>query len=825
MSASRGIDQFADRFPGLVDSVPHDQSNGRFPFRIRSMKRLSLLAASLLLALPASALTLYDGREVATIVHQDQPALRLAAELLARDLKALSGQAPHLSTQLADCGKVCVVIGEHDAPVIRGALRNKHFGLAGAWERYGRAVRRDGGRKMLVLAGSDTRGAIWGVIDLTREMGVSAWEWWADVTPRRVERIDVKDGARISTAPSVKYRGIFLNDEDWGLQPWAAKTYDPELGDIGPRTYARIFELMWRLKANTIWPAMHDVTKPFYLVPGNREVAGAYSIVVGTSHAEPMLRNNVREWAGTDRGDFNFFTNRDAILGYWRERVAQTRGDKAIYSVGIRGVHDSAMEGADTPEQARRGVMRAIDAQRELLSTTLGKPATQVPQALTLYKEVLDLYQGGMEVPQDVTLVWPDDNYGYIRQLSGPRERARKGGGGIYYHVSYWGRPHDHLWLATTHPALIRDQLDRTWQMGDKDIWIVNVGDIKPNEYLTQYFLDIAFNAGARVPAARQHLERWAAQQFGAQHAAEIAAIKSEWYDLAWERKPEFMGFGQTEPTTPNRPNLYFRTGGEEARRRLARYEALTRRAQALEAALPADRRDAFFQLVLYPVRAAALLNARILGPGLGRDGNAAQVALVDDTARYNSQNDGKWRHMMDLAPRRLTVFDPSKPVPLPAQAKGSGKVQSFDATLASSPGWETMPGLGSRGASLRSLLAPRPGTPSNLEYKFSVDGKSPASIDIVAVPVHPLTAQHRLRIGVRVDGEAEHVLDYMTVGRSDEWKNNVLTNAAKRSIRLAAPAAGAHTLAIRAIDPGFVLDRIDVKDEDAPDYYGPPPR
>lgn len=414
---------------------------------------------------------------------------------MGRDLEALTGAVPIRSNDLKACGKVCIVITTIDSPLSNRLAKADLSGLNGQWERYGRSVIATPDQTIVLISGSDTRGAIWGVMDLTRELGVSPWEWWADVTPRRVDKLTLKSSTILSDAPTVKYRGIFLNDEDWGLQPWAAKTFETDTKDIGPKTYAKIFELMWRLKANTIWPAMHDSTKPFYQIKGNPEMARDYAIVVGTSHAEPMMRNNVREWDKAKNGDFNFFTNRERMISYWRERAQEVKGFENIYSVGLRGVHDSAMEGAETIEQARDGVAEVIGIQRDLLARAQKTPANQIPQALTLYKEVLDVYKAGLKVPDDITLVWPDDNYGYIHQLSTPDEAARSGGAGVYYHVSYWGRPHDYLWLGTTHPALIREQMQRAHVTGAHDIWIVNVGDIKPAEYLTQYFLDLAFDA------------------------------------------------------------------------------------------------------------------------------------------------------------------------------------------------------------------------------------------------------------------------------------------------------------------------------------------
>lgn len=816
-----------------------------------------LLALALSAALPASAITLYDGRQVAAIVHEDTPTAALAAKLLGRDLQAITGVAPTLGTRLSDCSQVCVVLGRHAAPQVAAVAAQAKLSLddlRGQWERYRRVVvpAQAGGTTYLLIAGSDARGATWGVVDLTRELGVSAWEWWADVAPRKQARVDVADGAVLSASPSVQYRGVFLNDEDWGLQPWAAKTYDQAAQDIGPATYARIYELLWRLKANTIWPAMHDSTKPFYQLAGNPDMARDYAIVVGTSHAEPMMRNNVREWRKQEDGAFNFFTNRDKMLGYWQRRVEEVKGYENIYSLGVRGIHDSPMEGASSPEQARDAVAEVIGLQRAMLASATGRPIAQVPQALTLYKEVLDLYKAGLRVPDDATIVWPDDNYGYLAQLSTPQERTRSGGAGIYYHLSYWGRPHDYLWLGTTSPALVREQLDRAWQTGAHKMWIANVGDIKPLEYLTQYFLDLAFDHTLLARTPDQHLQAWFASQFGAQQAPAIAALKREFYDLSWERRPEFMGFGQTEPTTPNGSNGYLRTGGEEARRRLARFESLTRQAEELGAALPADRQDAYFELVLYPIRASANLNARILKlelaaalarqsqPGAQQQvdqARAAHAALVADTAQYNALAGGKWRHMMDLAPRRLPVFHepvfPTYPAPAKAIAMPASKVAVTSLAASSAEqyaSWEVVPGLGSSGAALRSVLTMASVADEDaaqvtpLAYRFEHKPAGGVNIKLVAVPVHPLTSSHGLRVGVRIDDGPLQVLDFRTFGRSDEWKLNVLSNTAVRTVHRPQLAAGAHTIKIYALDPGFILDRIDIAPDGAPDYYGAPP-
>jgi hypothetical protein len=657
-----------------------------------------------------------------------------------------------------------------------------------------------------------------------------------------------------------------------------------------------------------------------------------------------MMRNNVGEWK-KDFGPFNWFTNRDRLLDYWRGRIEAVKGTETVTSLGLRGVHDSAMEGAASPEQARDTLQDVFRVQRAMLSRAQNKPAERIPQVFTMYKEVLDYWNLGLAVPADVTLVWPDDNYGYLAQLGTDKERRRAGGAGIYYHVSYWGRPHDYLWLGTTHPSLIRDQLERAWTMNARRLWVLNVGDIKPAEYLVQYFLDAAFDAGVLQQDPARHLDAWAAGQFGQEHAREAAAILREYYRLAWERRPEFMGWSQTEPTRPVRTTAYVRTGGEEAERRLADYRVLTARAETLAARMPAPLRDAYFELVLYPVRSAANLNTRILKLDLAaeyarqqrpssnlyvRQARAAQAALVADAAAYNALGGGKWAGIMDIAPRRLPVFaEPEYPVWTPSVRRGCGIVYPapfsvdgdrlvltkgrpatrtvtlvsyggqdvrwsvragargvradadegmLDAangheqrialhydggaapalslqcgeqplnvnikaegtaiagvpgererivvlragTASPTSGWTLLTGLGTSGIAMRARLDGVPDAP--LTYRFATTSDGDALLRLVAVPEHPLTARDRVRFAVSLDDGAPVVVDTATAGRSEQWKEDVLSNMAMRTWRAGQLKPGMHTLTVRALDPGVVLDRIDVVLDGAPDYYAMPP-
>lgn len=882
---------------------------------------------------------------------------QLAADLLVRDLSSLGGQRRSVASDMSSCAATCIVIGTADMPVVQTLARDGGVDLSplkGGWERYVRAGVTVAGRRYLMIVGSDARGAVYGVTDLSRALGVSPWEWWADVTPRRRDRIVIDDAPVVSREPSVKYRGIFLNDEDWGLEPWAAKTFDPAKGNIGPKTYERVFELMWRLKANTLWPAMHSVSTPFFGDPGNAPLTKRYAIVIGSSHAEPMLRNNLREWDERARGGFDFTKSPQAILDYWRERVDETKGQEAFYTVGLRGLHDGPMQGVTTTA-ARRSILEdVVGRQRALLADTLGKPAAQVPQLYVAYHELQEAYDAGLTLPGDVTLMWTDDNYGYLRRLSTPEEQKRPGGAGVYYHLSYWGRPHDYLWLGTTHPALIREEMGRAWDTDARRIWVVNVGDIKPIEYLSQYFLDLAFDARLLDQSPREHLRRFMAEQFGEAEAGAIADVMMRFYDLAWPRKPEFMGFGQTEWVTPNRTSAYVQSDGEEAQARIAAYQALAAQAEAIGAHLPKDRQDAFYELVLYPVRGAAGLNTRILSLDLAelyaRDrrasanayvarAKAAHGALVADTARYNALAEGKWREMMDMAPRRLPVFaEPiwpswqsstekgcaaglwgawigdenvltftrgvpaARPVTLYqhqpkatawavsdmpdglllTQSKGElnakggyeqrltlryeGKGTVGPVTLRCGdqpvvvhataltppkvdPGervederrvtipalaatfgtdWEAIPDLGSRHGALRSKLTlptrtvAAQGTPAT--WRFATMTEAGASLRVVALPTHPRDPAHGLRAAVRLDDGEWQTVDFATTGRSDQWRQNVLTNTAIATLPLKTFPAGHHRVAIVPLDPGLTLDRVELVLDGARPLYAPLP-
>jgi len=657
---------------------------------LRKVKLTSLkfiLSLCILLSLAVLALSCQGNQKSAlfkkdgiTTLHVDQSESELvhsALAMLQEDVKAIfNAKLEVTSKEPEDANVIAGTIGK--SQLIAEMAGDGIIDLSqikDQWEAYMIKNVEWKGQRVLLIAGSDSRGTAYGLLKLSRMIGVSPWVWWADVRPAKQDTFTIPEDLVIRDAPKVKFRGIFLNDEDWGLQPWAAKTFEPETGDIGPKTYEKIFQLLLRLRANTIWPAMHPCTKAFYTIPGNKEMAAKYQIFVGTSHAEPMLRNNVGEWDHERFGEYNYATNSDVVKKYWRDRIEElSPEDKYIVTLGMRGIHDSGMQGDFTKQEKVELLETIIGDQREMLKTVLEKDITDIPQAFVPYKEVLEIYRDGARVPEDVTLIWPDDNHAYIRQLSNAEERKRSGGAGVYYHISYWGRPHDLLWLESVPISLIWEEMNKAYHTNAKDIWIANVGDIKPIEVGMNFFLEMAWNPDQFLPDnLSSYYTRFAAEQFGDTYAKEIGEILAKYFQLNFSRKPEHMGWSSVYPNTPIQdPELSLFSNGDEAQQRIDAYNKLEERVEKLQRKLPERLQDAFFQLVAYKVLGAANMNKKILYAYKSRvyaqqgrvsadvyaeKSKEAYEQIKEITNRYNHQNGGKWMNMMTYNPRDLPVF------------------------------------------------------------------------------------------------------------------------------------------------------------------------
>lgn len=574
---------------------------------------------------PGDFKLVYDRQAADIYVDENEHKVaQTAAGDFVDDVERVTGQGPQLKHSIDELSRHAVLIGTIgqstiiDKLVKAGKIDVRN--VAGQWETFIQTVVSQplpGVEKALVIAGSDRRGTAYGVYDLSEKIGVSPWYWWADVTPVKKESLVIRAGTYKQGPPSVKYRGIFINDEMWGIRPWAAKTFAPEEGmGLGPKTYKRIFELLLRLKANYIWPAMHVGTKSFNFYPLNKVVADDYAIVMGSSHIEPMLRNNIggAEWDTLGCGPWNYFVNRDSIYQYWKDRVRTNGMYENIYTVGMRGKDDEAMKGGDTISE-KIGILEQVFAdQRTILREEVNPDITRVPQVFIMYTEILGFYNKGLKVPDDVIMCWPEDNFGYIRQLPAPKERMRSGGSGVYYHIQWLtGATPAYTWLNTTPPALIWEEMSKAYDYNARKLWVLNVGDIKPGEIGMEFFLRLAWDVSPwNYSNIRDFLVSWAQRCFGAPYAEQIADIMEKYYQLGYARRPEHLVQQRRE-----KPLLisWFSTVNynDEAQRRIEEYGRITRQAEAIYQQLPIELKDAFFQLVLYPVKCCSLMNQKII--------------------------------------------------------------------------------------------------------------------------------------------------------------------------------------------------------------------
>ncbi len=792
------------------------------------VRSLFPLLLSLLLMLPLRAeaqggtFSMVRGQEVLIelLVGEPRPAW-LAAGMLSEDIERVLGAKAMVMTRgLRDADTLPARIAIVVSP--RSFAPDSH-------ETYRLSV--DGEGRLLV-EGSDALGAAFGAMEISRRMGVSPWQWWAEAETRELDEFTLTLPEPVEESPYVEHRGIFINDEDWGLAPWGTRQWEEDVASpwapssplasktwaasvtaaadslhnrwrytIGPGVTERICQLLLRLKADTYCPAMHDDTRPFFLTPGNRETVAAYGLYLATSHCEPMVSNTNGEWDVRGEGDYNFATNAPSVLRFWRERLEQVSRQPVIYTLGMRGKHDSPMLGAETVEERRLLLGRVLDEQQRMLREVLGEEgAKEAPKVFIPYKEVLDVVDAGLAIPEDVAVIQCDDNYGYIRW---PNDSmlTRPAGTGLYYHVSYWGRPHDYLWLSTTHPRIMQEELTRFALAGGRQrMWVLNVGDLKPAEYQTQLFMDIAWNphAFASPEAWRKHLSGFLSQSLplslgvgemgvgdGAamgisERADSLALALGSFYDLMLYCRPEFLAGTRTEESDP-RWGIPTDLPWSESRLRLYR-DSLLRLSTLV------DRREpttAWMHLVQYPVQGAAQMAVKHVTATLASHGleeweacDLAYDSIQALTSRYNS---GLWQGFMDASPRRLPVFQRVKPrqavTPLPSDEGALLSVEYTDSLCCLPEGG--------------CMELPQFSTGGN-------GGESVIGVEVSVLPTHPRHGE-RLVLAVSVDGGEEQTLDFTTEGRSEEWKRGVLANKLTRET----------TFEVRGVEHNLTLTQV----------------
>jgi hypothetical protein len=609
------------------------------------------------------------------IDEQDYPVVKLCAGLFRDDIERVTGYQPLLVTSQTEAGATCVIIGSIErSRIIKKLIAGGKIdvsGVKGNWEScLTQTVDNPlpGIGKALVIAGSDRRGTAYGILELSKQIGVSPWYYFADVHPVKRTELSVVAGKYILKSPSVKYRGIFINDEMWGIRPWALNTLAPEEGQgLGPSTYSKVFELLLRLKANTLWPAMHQQTRPFNYYELNKVVADEYAIIMGSSHIEPMLRNNIAgaEWDSEYPGEpWDYVNNREHIYKYWEDRIKANGRYENIYTIGKRGKDDEAGSDISVP------VLERIFAdQRNILGKWVNKDLSKVPQVLIAYTEVLELYNAGLNVPDDVIICWPDDNFGNIRQLPDRKEGQRSGGSGIYYHFQWLnGATTAYTWTCTTPLALTWSEMKKAYDYGANKLWVVNVGDIKPAEINIEYFMQMAWDISVwDHQNSRQFISQWATRDFGKEYASAIADIMNKHYELGYARRPENMVMWNGRENKLSWEWFSIIDYDDEAQRRMDEYGTLIKKVDRVYDSLPPEKKDAFFEMVVYNVKGTALQNIKVLNAqksiayGAQKRSSAAGYAAKAQEAEneinklihhYNRELvsvGNKWDHMASL--------------------------------------------------------------------------------------------------------------------------------------------------------------------------------
>lgn len=816
-----------------------------FPFCLSAQELVSIKAEN-------RAFPLVTEKVTASIIVDagDDPLVKKVTGMMQEDVAAVTGKRPGIGNTFPLTGGPVVLVGSIDKSSLLQQLIKKHkidvSSLKGKWEAYQVQVVRQpmkGIDQALVIAGSDRRGTAYGVMTLLEQIGVSPWHWWADIPVKHQQALYIRPGI-FTDAPKVKYRGIFINDEAPALSGWAKKQF----GGFNHRFYEKVFELMLRLKGNYLWPAMWG--NAFYDDDSlNIRTAAEYGIVIGTSHHEPLMRAH-DEWRRYGKGAWNFDSNETWLKDFWRTGLQRADNEK-IVTIGMRGDGDEPM----SRETATALLERIVDTQRHIIEEVTRKPASATPQLWALYKEVQDYYDKGMRVPDDVTLLLCDDNWGNIRRLPRLEDKSRIGGYGIYYHFDYVGGPRSYKWINTNNIARVWEQMHLAWEHNVRQIWIVNVGDIKPMELPISFFLDYAWDPGKwnedNIP---NYYETWAVKQFGTAVGTEVGNILRLYSQYSARRKPELL----------NEKTYSY----QEWKTVTGEWRQLRSRAERMDEKLPPDYHDAYFQLVLYPVTALCNLHEMYHAVALNKPDSVKWYFENDSllTARFHTTlAGGKWNRMMSQThigytswndpPRNRmpaltgkaitdTVKAPATRTALslvPDTAKGRLFYEK-DGYIAMEAdhysyarndryvAWKAIPGIGKTGGGISPfpVTAPRQQGEEDdayTAYNFYTYDTGTITLYTYCSPTLNFPHQQGLQYAVSIDDEPPQLI---TLNKEDDdlhtWERWVADNIIiKRSVHTI-HTPGRHVLKCRVIDPGVVLQRLVI---DAgglqPAYLGPP--
>ncbi|MBB5715002.1 glycosyl hydrolase 115 family protein [Sphingomonas aerophila] len=771
-------------------------------------------AGALALIAPGQAITL-------VVADGETPAVRRAAADVRGDLATVGGQAVTLANALPARAPVAVIAGTVGTPMIDALAKSGKIdltGLAGQWEGYVEQVVDNpapGIARALVIAGSDRRGTVFGLYDLSTKIGVSPWGYWADVPPHKHARLWLTAG-RVADHPAVKYRGIFLNDEEPALGTWARTRF----GGVNRAFYEKVFTLLLRQKANFLWPAMWGKSI-WEDDPTAAPLADEMGVVLGTSHHEPMGRAQ-SDWKRHGTGPWDYTRNAEALRRFWRDGMKRRGNAETLVTIGMRGDGDEPM----TEGTATQLLERIVADQRRMIGETTGKPPEATPQVWALYKEVQDYYDKGMRVPNDVTLLFSDDNWGNLRRLPDPAAARRAGGYGIYYHFDYVGGPRNYKWLDTNNIARVWQQMDLAREARADRLWVVNVGDLKPMEMPIGFFLAMAWNPAAMTQGAMERFPaEWAAQQFGPRQGAAIGDLLTRYGRLAAFRKPELID--ATSFTAP------------EWADRVGRWDALERDAQRIGAAVPAERRDAYYEIVLHRVEAMANLYRLHAAVARTRSSTGAEKARWGAEARRLFANDGeirrryevdtaggKWTGMMAQTHISYTGWQqpemdvlPALDGPVAAPAEPAPQMRTDRPTrMVAGRGiaWRVVPGLGRDGPGLVAAPAlaaavEKPGGDSpRLEYRFTAAKDGAVTIRVETAPGLDVRGRGQHRYAVSVDGGPVTTVDLLAGETEESWGKAVADNQRVGTTPMTV-SRGVHTLSIWLVDSPVVFTTVSV--------------
>ncbi|MFN8291408.1 MAG: glycosyl hydrolase 115 family protein [Chitinophagaceae bacterium] len=807
----------------------------------------------------------------------ESPLVIKSAGLLQQDIEAVTGKRIPIIHSVDKPYKNIIAVGSERSALLQELVSKKKFDFSAVknkWEAFQVKNIRSPFLKVdniLVLTGSDRRGVAYAATELSRQAGVSPWYWWADVPVKKKAELFIQTSANITDAPKVKYRGIFINDEAPCLSGWSKEKF----GGFNHLFYAKVFELMLRLRANYLWPAMWG--NAFYYDDSlNIRTADEYGIVIGTSHHEPLMRAH-EEWKYFGKGrKWNYDSTEAGLKEFWKGGMQRAWNEK-IVSIGMRGDGDEPM----SRETATALLERIVKDQRQIIQDVTGKPASETPQLWALYKEVQDYYDKGMRVPDDVTLLLCDDNWGNIRKLPRLTDAPRKGGYGIYYHFDYVGGPRNYKWVNTNPIPRVWEQMHLAWEYGVKNIWIVNVGDIKPMEFPISFWCDYAWNP-ERIGAddLQQYTEQWAAEQFGPAYAKDIADIISKYGKYNGRRKPELLD-----------EKTYSLAYYNEFRSVVSDHDDLLTKAARIDSLLDPASRDAYFQLVLHPVKACANLNRMYLNVALNNlyyhtvrnhlvnvFAEQASALYKQDsliTVAYHRLNNGKWNHLMDQTHIGYTYWQqpPVQKMPLirylpedsVRKAEEDIITPVYKTSLASIPAraaknvffeqqlsgvsmeaahftrsvntrgitWKVLPGLGRTGSAVTPFPVTageqKPGGNSpHLEYEFYTYSKD--SLKLLAFFSPSLNFHNTaegLQYAVSVDDETPQVISLNKEDKatgSGIWNKWVSENIIIKTTKHTIAKPGKHVLKYWMVNPGVVLQKLVIDfGELKPSYLGPP--